>query len=82
MALEAVFSAICPEISYLNYRKIEKSLIKTSEYSLSEYYGNKKIFNVQLVPIQPLVDFLIENKIVNTEKFSTENINKAIRNKL
>lgn len=60
--LDKVLEVIAPEVTYLTYRKIEKSIIQTTEYTKHEYYGNNDVFHVQLIPIQPLVEMLAEKK--------------------
>lgn len=66
--LDKVLEVISPEVTYLTYRKIEKSIIKTMEYTKHEYYGNNDIYYVQLIPIADLVSMLAEkNTLVSSE---------------
>lgn len=72
--LDKVLEIISPEVTYLTYRKIEKSIIQTMEYTKHEYYGNNDVYQVQLIPVKELVLMLEEKNIL----VSQEEIDKQI----
>lgn len=65
--LDKVLEIIAPEVTYLTYRKIEKSIIHNMEYTKHEYYGNNDVYHVQLIPIKELVSMLAEKKVLISE---------------
>lgn len=64
--LDKILEAIAPEVTYLTYRNIEKTIIKTLEYTKYEYYGNSDIYRVQLIPITMLITMLQEKNCLLT----------------
>lgn len=60
--LDLVLETIAPDLTYLTYRKIEKSIILTLEHTKYEYYGNNSVYSIQLIPIKPLIEMLHEKK--------------------
>lgn len=62
--LDKVLEVIAPEVTYLTYRKIEKSIIQNMEYTKHEYYGNNDVYHVQLIPIKELVSMLEDKKVL------------------
>ena len=61
------FQAKNPKGSFENngnfhtYRNLERAIIQKSEYTVSEYYGNDSIYNIELIPVKSLVQFLQDN---------------------
>lgn len=84
--LDKILESIAPEVTYLTYRKIEKSIIKTMEYTQSEYYGNNDIYHVQLIPIVPLIEMLEEKKCLLSfemiEQILVQMENKDLKKKI
>ena len=51
---------VCPDLSYLRYKKLER-LIEIGEERENEYYGNYSIHAVKTLSIDTLWDFLNEH---------------------
>lgn len=62
--LDNILEIIAPELTYLTYRKIDKNIIKKSQYTKHEYYGNSDVYHVELIPIKELVETLNDKKVL------------------
>jgi hypothetical protein len=62
-ALDNLLAEICPTITYLQFRKLEK-LIESDSYTESEYYGNYTEYSIRKLSFEKLWNFLVENKLV------------------
>ena len=58
--LDEILERVCPNISYLHFRKLEKLVTfdNTTEY---EYYGNYSVYTIKRLKIEDLWDFLVEH---------------------
>lgn len=66
-SLVEILDHFCPNISYLKYRFL-MTLVTSDSYCESEYYGNSRNYAVKLLKLQDLYNFLVENKLVNSDK--------------
>lgn len=57
--LDLVLKEICPDISFLIFKGIEK-LINVSETSDWEYYGNRTNFSIKYIVLSDLITYLEE----------------------
>lgn len=55
--LDLVLAELKPDISYLNYKKVQ-NLIKSNENTEWEYYGNSTTYGIQYVVLSELENFL------------------------
>jgi hypothetical protein len=55
--LDKVLEHLKPDITYLEFKQIEK-LIDKNEYSEREYYGNRADYEVQFLELEKLYEFL------------------------
>jgi hypothetical protein len=63
--LDALFERLCPNLTYLKYRKLEK-VIENDTREDREYYGNYTTYGIRRVNYRKLYDFLVlENVITN-----------------
>ncbi len=51
-----------PETSFLQYKKIERELIHSHEYSINEFYGNSNRFMIKFVVVEELEKLMSEFK--------------------
>jgi hypothetical protein len=58
-SLDELLLKIVPKLSFLQYKKIEK-LIKTYEYTRSEYYGNYYEYTRKYIVLEDLYNLLKE----------------------
>lgn len=63
--LDILLERVCPNISYIKYRRIE-SLIKYDEKDEPDYYGNRTVISSKSINIQRLWEYLTESGTVNT----------------
>lgn len=56
-ALDEVLRMVCPEISYLKYKEIEKLIINSNETDY-EFYGNYTDYEIFYLPLEKLYLFL------------------------
>lgn len=63
VVLDKILEAKCPNISFLLFRKIE-NLIKISERTEFEYYGNSTDYKSRSLDLRELYNFLVQHKLV------------------
>lgn len=61
--LEDLLLKLVPNISYLQFRKIE-GIIKHDVYEVNEYYGNSTTYNYKILNLKELFDKLIEMNLL------------------
>lgn len=61
--LDTVLEKLAPGITYLQYRKIMKTLVHSNEEEEYQYYGNYDDYIVRWIPVDDLIQFLTENEI-------------------
>lgn len=67
--LDKVLEIVAPEVTYLTYRKIEKTLIEKTEYVKREYYGNDDRYHVELIFVKDLIEVLRDKKsLIDSDK--------------
>ena len=59
-ALDTILEKLYPEITFMIYKRMAQDLIKTSEYTDNEYYGNYYEYTVKYVDLKDLYKFLQE----------------------
>lgn len=60
-----------PELSFINFRKLEK-FIRTYEYCNSEYYGNYTEYSMNYICFEDIANAILDNQI---SKQKSKNIN-------
>ncbi len=61
--LDNILEAICPKITFLQYKKLCNNVVKRSEYTDHEYYGNYYKRAVKTVVLSDLEKYLKENNL-------------------
>jgi hypothetical protein len=59
-SLDKLLIKLCPNISYLQYKRIIGSVIKTGEYTQNEYYGNYTTYSYKVILLRDLFNILNE----------------------
>lgn len=59
--LDLILEKVIPHITFLQYKKLCKSLIKEESWSEDEYYGNSTNYMINYISIDELYNYLIEN---------------------
>jgi hypothetical protein len=62
-ALEAVLEDVCPSLTYLAFRRLERMVVE-GEYTEREYYGNCTNYRYRGVELGKVYDFLVEEGLV------------------
>lgn len=57
--IEKILEGICPNISFLNFRKLSE-VVKSGEYTVREYYGNYTDYSFSWVNLKELFNKLVE----------------------
>lgn len=65
--LDEILERVCPDISYLKFRKLEK-LIEHDSATENEYYGNYSIYSIKRLVVEKLWDFLVEHGYCQADK--------------
>lgn len=65
--LNKVLEALCPNISFLQYKKLSNSLIKHDEYQDYEYYANYYNKSVKFVVLPELEQYLKDSGLWSGE---------------
>jgi len=55
--LDLTLKAICPDLSYLDYKGVEK-LVQSTDYTDHEYYGNCTDFEIKYLVMEDLIHYL------------------------
>jgi hypothetical protein len=56
--LEVLLAMIWPDITYLKYRELERSMITLEERTSNDYYGNYSKYAVKKVDLKKLWEFI------------------------
>lgn len=62
-ALDSILESVCPNISFLTYKKLG-SIIEETEKSHREYYGNFSTTGIKRIKAINLYNFLKEHKVI------------------
>lgn len=62
--LDNLLEAICPQVTFLQYKRICSECIKTDSRTENEYYGNSNIYGVKTVNLRQLYDVLCDKNIL------------------
>jgi hypothetical protein len=62
--LDNVLESLCPNLSFLQYKKLASAIIKVESRTEDEYYGNSTTYSVKLVRLGDLYDKLKELKLI------------------
>lgn len=62
--LDKILEAVAPNISFIQYRVLERTCVETSSYSEDEYYGNCTNYGVKECCLEKLYVALVERKIL------------------
>jgi hypothetical protein len=60
--LDKVFEEFCPNINFLQYKRLCRELIKLTDGSQNEYYGNYYTYAEKWVDLQQVFDLLSREK--------------------
>lgn len=63
-ALDKILEVVCPNISYLQYKKLSDIII-TSDHTEYEYYGNSTTYKYEYVYLSELLKWIRNSKIDN-----------------
>lgn len=58
--LDTLLLKLCPDITFLQYKKLINGLVKQSSYTEDEYYGNSTTYGVKTISLSELVAKLQE----------------------
>lgn len=58
--LDSVLGLVAPGITYLQYKKLAKELIKEDTYQDNDYYGNHTLYKLEMINPDALYDYLKE----------------------
>lgn len=62
--LDEILEEACPQISFIQYKRICSQVIKTNEYTENEYYGNYTDYAVKWFDLRELYDALVERDLL------------------
>ena len=60
--LETILTEFVPNLTYLQYRALEREVVEDDSYTQNEYYGNCTNYAMQKVELKKLYDYLVEQK--------------------
>jgi hypothetical protein len=58
--IDEVLTELCPDLSFLQYKKLMAKVVKQGIYTVNEYYGNSSDYGYKVVNLQELFDALVE----------------------
>ena len=59
-SLDGILEAVCPMITFLEYRALTRELVKYDSRNSSGYYGNSTDYQMKIVHLRELYDYLVE----------------------
>lgn len=62
--IDDILSEVCPNISFLTYKKLMQEIVKTGEDTSYEYYGNYTHYAYKTVNIRDLYDELVKGNYI------------------
>lgn len=60
--LDAILEKYIPDITYLEYKKLVKQVIKEGEWTEIEYYGNNTEYRYMLIEFEDLYNYFVEKQ--------------------
>lgn len=66
--LDDILAVICPNLTFLQYKRLSSKVVKHDSRTENEYYGNSTIYSYKHVKLQDLYGTLIEMKLIEGEK--------------
>src|ERR1035437_5014514 len=63
--LTALFEKVCPNMTFLQYRKVMKDIVVQSNRMEHEYYGNYTEYSIKIVQYRVLYNKLVECKVIS-----------------
>ena len=61
--IDTVLAELCPNLTFLQYKKIMAKIVKRGEYTINEYYGNTTDYTFKVVNLRELYEALQEMKL-------------------
>src|ERR1019366_6274789 len=65
--LTALFEKVCPNMTFLQYRKVMKDIVVQSSRTEHEYYGNYTEYSIKIVQYRVLYNKLVECKVLSDD---------------
>lgn len=62
--LDDAIMVVCPQIDFLQYKKLIKDLVITTSFSEWEYYGNCTDYSIKRINLLDFYNWLVENKLL------------------
>lgn len=62
--LDKVLTDVCPNITFLQYKKLCNEVVHNYEYTSNEYYGNYTNYSVKWIDVEELYNYLKKEGIV------------------
>jgi hypothetical protein len=62
--LDAILTTICPNLTFLQYKRLAGKVIKQDSRTENEYYGNSTVYSYKYVKLKDLYDALIEIELM------------------
>ncbi len=64
--LDCLLEALCPEIRYLQYKKLVQSVVQTRDHANPDYYGNYTDLRTKFVSLTEVCRYLESRGLVKT----------------
>lgn len=64
-ALYELYEKVCPNISFLHGKKIDSTLIQTTnDYGCADYYGNYREYLITYIHLPSLYEYMVEHNLI------------------
>lgn len=63
-ALDLYLNEVCPNIKFMQYKKLVRDLQQDSDYTNPQYYGNYDDYQVRYIIVSELEKYLINNNLL------------------
>lgn len=64
IGIDELLEQVCPNITYLQYKKIIKDVVHKEQKEIREYYGNYRIVKYKIIIYRDLYDALVKYKVI------------------
>lgn len=64
--LDKILEYFCPRISFLQHKAILRDVVKRTEHSVNEYYGNYTDYGVKYFKVEELYSYLMSKGLVGS----------------
>ena len=63
--LDSILAKVCPNITYLEYKRLAATVVQTYDYCYNDYYGNYTEYRKKYVVLEDLYNYLLKESLLS-----------------